>query len=93
MRYLTILLLALIGIHQYYLPKINSILFIEVLGLVIFWFLGKPIYKEYFRSQERKKYLKGVQKRYLSKNETKDWRGRTETEVHVTKEDLFDTLK
>lgn len=92
MKLLSILLFVGIILHQVALPSINSILFIELTGLAIFWFVVRPWINEIRRTQERRGYLKGVEKRYLSKS-GKDWRdSRSSVEVQVDKSDLFDRL-
>jgi hypothetical protein len=92
MKLLALLLIGAITAHQIALPRINSILFVELLGLVIFWFKVRPWVKDWTRSMERKKHLKEVEKRHLTKS-GKDWRdNRSTVEVQITKEDYFDRL-
>jgi hypothetical protein len=92
MKLLALLLIGAITAHQIALPRINSILFVELLGLVIFWFKVRPWVKDLTRSMERRKHLKEIEKRYISKAESKLWRGRSTVEIQITKEDLFDKL-
>lgn len=92
MKLLSILLFVGIILHQISLPAINSILFIELTGLAIFWFVVRPWINEIRRTQERRGYLKGVEKRYLSKS-GKDWRdSRSSVEVQMNKETYWDRI-
>ena len=92
MKLLSILLLIAIIIHQSIRPVLDSSLLVELTGLVLFYFVGGRMFREYLRSTERRKYLRGVEKRHLSKS-GKDWRdSRSSVEVQVEKTDYFDRL-
>lgn len=92
MKLLSILLFVGIILHQISLPKVNSLLLIELGLLALFYFVGGKMFKEWRRKQEVKSYLKGISKKYLSKTEPKTWRGRTNTEVQIEKETYWDKI-
>lgn len=92
MKLLTLILLGVIVLHQTYLPVLNSLLWIELGLLALFYFVGGKYFKEYRLSQQRKKALKEW-KGYTTPKEVKTWREySSNTEVKVTREDLFDRL-
>lgn len=92
MKIFTILLFITILLHQYYLPVVNSIFIMELMGFVLFCVIVWPWWKDFRRRQVCRRELKNHSKNYVSPKENKDWRKRSQTQVQVTKEDLFDKI-
>lgn len=92
MKTFTIILFIAILLHQYYLPVVNSIFIMELMGLILFCVITWPWWKDFKRRQLCRKQLKNYTNSYVSPRETKDWRQRSQTQIQVTKEDLFDKI-
>lgn len=73
MKAFTIILIVAIIYHQTTVETVNSILAMELVGLVLFWFFGRRYFKERRRSIETRSHLKGFKKSYSTK-ENKPWR-------------------
>lgn len=74
MKFLTLLGLGGIIIHQYHLPYINSILLMELMGLYLFYYFGRKIVKYYHRNKEMKKRFRDYSKPYISQSSRKPLR-------------------
>ncbi len=86
-----LLILAIIG-HQIYLPKINSILFIDVSILLLWLFWGRQLCKELIHRRKAKNHLRNVDVTHKSKTDSKHWRKQASTQVVINKETYFDKI-
>lgn len=92
MKTFTILLFIAILLHQYYLPVVNSVFIMELMGFVLFCVIVWPWWKHFRRRQVCRKELKNYTNNYVSPKENKDWRERSQTQVQIEKTDLFDRI-
>lgn len=93
MRLTTILLSILVVIHQMILPKINSILLMEIMIILLFYFVGGPIIKQYMRDKKRERIWRESRCNHNMIKETKSWRKyNSDINIVSSKTDYFDHL-
>ena len=95
MKLLTVLGAIAIVLHQIFLEKITSLLFIEIVSLAVFYWLGTKLAKEYNRERERRShYFDRFNDRYIRPKENKSWRDyRSKTEITPSSRNWTEELK